>query len=35
MAAHKRAKQSKMFKNEVLNFDLNLEVNIINLLNSL
>ena len=33
--AHQRAKKNKMYKNEVLNFDLNLECNIINLINSI
>ena len=33
--AHNRAKKNKMFKNEVLNFDLNLESNIVTLINSI
>lgn len=33
--AHNRARKNKLYKNEVLNFDLNLESNIINLINSI
>lgn len=35
VAAHNRAKKNKMFKNEVLNFDLNLESNIITIIRSI
>lgn len=35
VAAHNRAKKNKMFKNEVLKFDLNLESNIISIINSI
>ena len=35
VAAHNRAKKNKMFKNEVLTFDLNLESNIITIIKSI
>lgn len=35
VSAHNRAKRQKMYKNEVLRFDLNLESNIVNLVNSI
>lgn len=35
LEAHNRAKKNKMYKNEVLKFDLNLESNIISIINGI
>ena len=35
MAAHKRARQHKVYKDEIINFEFNLENNITNLLNNI
>ena len=35
MEAHHRAKQNKTYKSEVINYELNLENNIVNLINNL
>ena len=35
LEAHNRAKKNKMYKNEVLKFDLNLESNLISIINSI